>query len=694
MSTALAPFDVLKPLVGLALVGQLACAAAADGPPPSIPRGMLDLSWVDASVAPGDGFFAYANGKWERATTIPADRSRYGTGGQLEELVERRTYELIRELAGSRAGTGSEERKIGDYYASFMDESSIEANGLKPLRPLIDRIQAINTRDSLAREFGRQLRADVDVFNDTNLYTDRLFGLWVAQDLDSPVRYLPFLLQGGLGMPNRTFYLDASVSMTQIRARYRSHVTAMLKLADVPDARARAERVVALERRIAQVHWSRERTEDVRQGNNHWAAPDFTARAAGLDWEAFFSAAGLDRQRDFVVWQPDALIGIAALVGSEPLATWKDYLIVHALEHHAAYLPKRFVDEHFAFYGRVLDGTPSQRLRWKRAVGATNDALGEAVGKQYVHRYFPASEKARAQAMVQDLVRAFARRIDRLTWMAPQTKIEAKAKLDSLKVHVGYPDKWRDYGELEVVRGDALGNFQRAELFEYRRNVRKLDQPVDRDEWVMTPQTVNAVNLPAMNALNFPAAILQPPFFDPEQTVPMNYGSTGATIGHEISHSFDDEGALFDSTGRLRNWWTAEDFAHFKASSEQLVQQYDSYRPFPDLAVNGRQTLSENIADLAGLVAAYDAYRIALAGQPASVVQGLSGDQQFFVSFAQSWRSKSRESWERQMIITDGHAPPQFRVETVRNVDAWYEAFQVVPGQRRYLAPNDRVRIW
>jgi predicted metalloendopeptidase len=432
---------------------------------------------------------------------------------------------------------------------------------------------------------------------------------------------------------------------------------------------------------------------DVVKGNNHWTRGT-SKKAPGLDWTAFFTEAGLGDQSVFVVWQPSAVTGISALVADQPLEVWKDYLGYHAIESASAFLPKAFGDEEFAFHTQVLTGTPKQRERWKRGVSFTSGALGDAVGKLYVQRHFPPSEKARAQEMVRNLMEAFRQRIDRLDWMAPETKARAKAKLATLKVGVGYPDKWLDYSGLEIVRGDALGNAARAELFRYRRNLKKLGQPIDRAEWVMTPQTVNAVNLPVMNAMNFPAAILQPPYFDSARTAAMNYGATGATIGHEVSHSFDDQGALFDETGKLQNWWTKEDFAHFQSSSAQLVKQYDGYRPFPDLAVNGKLTLSENIADVAGLAAAYDAYRLSLGGKPAPVVQGLSGDQQFFLAFTQSWRSKIREPALRQRILTDSHAPGQYRSDTVRNLDAWYDAFDVKPGRALYLAPADRVRVW
>ncbi len=684
-------------LAAAALLG-LAFAPAAlpePGPASTAPAAHgIDLAGIDHSVAPGDNFFAYANGTWLKTTEIPADRSAFGTSSMLDELSRQRTAALIKEAASRQAPAGSEARKIGDYYTSFLDEAGIERKGLKPLVPALERIATISDRQALARILGGTLRADVDAFNNTHLHTSNLLGLWVAQDLDEPAKYSPFLLQGGLGMPDREYYLDPSPRMSDIRSRYQAHIAAVLKLAHVADSEAKAARILDLERQIAQTHWSRAESEDVVKGNNHWARPEFEKKAPGLDWAAFFTAAGLADQPVFVVWQPSAVTGISALVAAQPLDTWKDYLTFRAIERASAFLPKAFVEESFAFYSQVLTGTPKQRDRWKRAVDATSSALGEAVGKLYAERYFPPSEKARAQEMVRNLTEAFRRRIDRLDWMAPETRARAKAKLAVLKVGVGYPDKWRDYSGLEVVRGDALGNAERAAMFEYRRNLAKLGRPIDRTEWVMTPQTVNAVNLPVMNALNFPAAILQPPYFDSRRTAAMNYGGIGATIGHEISHSFDDQGALFDETGKLHNWWKTEDFAHFQSSSAALVKQYDAYRPFPDLAVKGKQTLSENIADVAGLAAAYDAYRLSLGGKEAPVVQELSGDQQFFLAFAQSWRTKFREPALRQRIVTDSHSPAEYRGDTVRNLDAWYAAFDVKPGQALYLAPADRVRVW
>jgi len=679
-------------VTALISLGLVLASPAADSPAAAVHG--LDLAAIDRSIKPGVDFFAYANGNWLKTAQIPADRSSYGSDAMLIELTNKRTAALIREADVRSASQSAETRQIGDYYASFMDETGIEARGLTPLAPALQRIAAIADRAALSRELGGSVLADVDVLNNTNLYTDNLFGLWFAADLSDPTRYIPFVLQGGLDMPDRDYYLDGSTRMAAIRGEYKAHIERVLTLAHLANAHAKAGRIFDLEHRIATVHWSREDSEDVLKGNNRWTRRDFEVRAPGIDWPIFFKAARLEAQSEFTVWQPSAVTGIAALVASESLDTWRDYLAFHAIEHAATYLPKAFVVENFAFHGKVLAGTQALRERWKRGVDATSAALGEAVGKLYVQRYFSPAEKTRAEALVASLVAAFGQRIDNLDWMAPQTKVKAKEKLATLKVGVGYPDKWRDYSGLKVIRGDALGNFERSQQFEYQRNLAKLGKPVDRSEWVMNPQLVNAVNLPALNSLNFPAAILQPPYFDPARPAVMDYGATGATIGHEISHSFDDQGALFDAGGRLHNWWTKEDLAHFKASAARLVAQYNTYRPFPDLAVNGKQTLSENIADVAGLSVAYDAYRASLHGKDASAAQGFSADQQFFLSFAQSWQQKIREPALRQRIVTDGHAPAAYRADTVRNLDAWYPAFDVKPGEALYLARQDRVHIW
>jgi putative endopeptidase len=682
-------------LAGLCVV----LAPCAQGATPAgdavLPAG-FDPAGMDRSVAPGASFFAYANGTWLRNNEIPSDKSSYGTWSQVEDLVQQRLADLIQHPAAGPQNAGSEARLIGDYYASFMDEERIEALGLGPMHPILKSIEAIANRAQLAQFLGGTLRTDVDILNNTNFDTDNLFGLWIAQDLDHPDRYAPFLLQGGLGMPDRSYYLDASGRMADIRAKYTAHMAAILKLAGVADAAARAARIAALERRIAAVHWSREASEDVLKGDNHWPRREFGGKAPGLDWEKFFAAAGLPAtQQDLIVWQPSAVTGIAALVASQPLATWKDYLMLHALDHRAAFLPKAIVAEDFAFYGATINGTPELRVRWKRAIDATNDALGDAVGKLYAARYFSPAAKARIEAVVEQLRAAFTRRIDSLDWMAPETKASAKAKVATLKVGVGYPDRWRDYAGLNVVAGDAFGNAERSSLFEYSHQLAKLGRPVDRSEWVTEPQTVNAFNLPAMNALNFPAGTLEPPFFDPDGDAAHNFGAIGTIIGHEISHSFDDQGAAFDASGRLKNWWTPEDLAHFHAAGAKLVRQFNAYRPFPDLAVNGQQTLSENIADLGGLVAALDAYRQEVGGRRYDAdAEGFTGEQRFFLSFGQNWREKDREPTLRKHVLADGHAPDEYRASTVRNVDGWYKAFDIQPGQPLYLAPADRVAVW
>ena len=480
-------------------------------------------------------------------------------------------------------------------------------------------------------------------------------------------------------------------------SRYERSITVTsrrcLKLAGIADAQTRAERIFALESKIAAIHATRVESEDVHTATR-WQKDELPSKAPGLDWPTLLEAAQLNEASVFLVWHPKAVTGLSALVASEPLEAWKDWLAFHTIEEAADFLPRAFVTEHFDFHGKALYGIPQLRERWQRGADFTSTALGEAVGKLYVERYFPPEVKAKVKAMADDLKRAFGNRIDSLVWMSQATKSRAKEKLATLIVGVGYPDQWQDYASLKMIKGDALGNLQRAQSFEYRRQLAKLHQPVDRHEWWMTPQTVNAVNLPLQNALNFPAAILQPPFFDPASDDAHNYGAMGAIIGHEISHSFDDQGSQFDAHGRLANWWTKEDFEHFKAAGEALAAQYDAYHPFPDLAVNGQQTLSENIADLAGLAVALDAYALSVHGKPAAVLDGFTGEQRFFIAFGQSWRSKMREAALRNRITTDGHAPALYRAATVRNLDAWYTAFSVTPEQKMYLAPKDRVRIW
>lgn len=650
-------------------------------------------------VLPGDDFFTWANGQWLAQTPIPPDRNSWGAGGELVEQTNERIRTLIEALA-SKPETSGPARQVVDYYRAMQDEATIEARGLTALNPLLQSIAAMQNKADLARVLGSGLRVDVDPLNNTDFHTGNLFGMWIAQDMNQPEQYAPYLLQGGLGMPDKVYYLSQDARSRSLRKQYQAHIAAMLKLAGFgqTDAQAqqRAARVLALETLIAKTHASRQESEEVKHANNPWQRKDFAQKAPGLDWNVYFEAAQLTKQSHFIVWHPQAVKGEAALVGKIPLATWQDWLRFHALDHASDALPRAFRTQAFDFHQRTLRGTPQMALRWKQALDATNGALPDAVGQIYVERYFPPENKARIQDMVRHISTAFGKRIEQLEWMTPATKQAARAKLDSLVVGIGYPDKWKSYAGLNVQPDDALGNLLRSEQFHTRTQLARLGQPVDRHEWDMPAQVVNAVNLPMQNALNFPAAILQPPFFDPDASDAANYGATGATIGHEISHSFDDQGAQFDATGRLRNWWSETDARHFSQAANMLVAQYSAYQPFPDLALNGQLTLSENLADLAGLAAAYDGMLLAEASKPAGTPAPDSNarDQAFFKGYAVSWRNKMRDNALRQRILTDGHSPAPWRTATVRNLDAWYKAFNVQPGQKLYLAPQQRVKVW
>jgi endothelin-converting enzyme/putative endopeptidase len=573
-----------------------------------------------------------------------------------------------------------------------MNEAGIEAKGVAPLRAHLDEIAAIGDKKQLAYALGKTLRADVDALNNTNYHTPNIFGLWVAPGFQDSEHYTAYLMQGGLQLPDREYYLADSEHMKNVRAKYETHITAMLKLAGFSDTEMRAKRIVDLEHSIAQSHRSLAENEDIHKADTMWKQADFSSKAPGLDWSEYFRGAGLSHVNNFDVWQPDAFTKEAALVESRPLETWKDWLAFHLVEAYSGVLPKAFNDERFSFVGKVLSGAQQQRPRWQRGVFVVDGLLGDVVGQVYAKRYFSPEAKAQAQAMVANLITAFHKRIDALDWMNASTKAEAQAKLSTLYVGIGYPETWHDYSNFEVKPDDAFGNIWRGNFSEYQRQIARLGKPVDKKEWSMTPQTVNAVNLPLQNALNFPAAILQPPFYDPQAPAAANYGAIGTVIGHEISHTFDTLGSTFDSKGRLRNWWTPEDLKHFEASTQRLADQYDTYKPFPDLAINGKQTLAENIADVAGISAAYDGYKAS--GKPAPAVAGFSSDQQFFIAFGQNWGEKAREAALRQQVMTDPHSPGEYRADNVRNIDAWYSAFDVKPGEKLYLTPNERVRIW
>lgn len=656
----------------------------------------VDKAYMDPSVKPGDNFDTYANGGWRKTAEIPADRSSIGVGLDVSLRAEARTAAIIKGAAATKGAPGSDQQRIADYYAAYTDTNGIEARGLTPIQASLSAIAAIKDKSDLSRAIGAAMRSDTDPFNNNNYAsTNDLFGLFVSQDLNQPSRNVPYLMQGGLGLPDRDYYLSDKPEMAEIRTAYQAYLTQLMQLAGLSDPQGRAARVFALETKIAAAQTDIIASQDAHKGDNPWTRADFDKRAPGLDWTAFWTAAGLPAgQRDFIAWQPDAITKLSALVASEPLQSWQDWLAFHTINQVTSVLPKAIDDASFGFYGRTLTGTPAQQPREKRGIAAVNGALGEAVGKIYAQRYFPASSKTEIQTMVKNIVGAFDRRVAALDWMAPATKAEARRKLAVLKVGVGYPDHWWNYPKFAVRADDPVGNAQRARLALYRYHLSKLGKPVDRSEWWMTPQTVNAVNLPLQNALNFPAAILESPYFDPKFDAAANYGAIGSVIGHEISHSFDNLGADFDSTGRLHNWWTPADLKRFEAAGQALVAQYSAYEALPGLHLNGEQELGENIADVAGLTAAYEAYKASLGGKPAPVIDGLTGDQRFFLAFAQGWRSKMRDRALRARIATDVHAPAPWRVLTVRNLDAWYAPFHVQPGQALYLPPEKRVHVW
>jgi putative endopeptidase len=654
----------------------------------------IQVANIDRSVKPGNNFFLYANGDWIKRTEIPNDRASVGVFSILDDLANKRTAGLIQEVSKANAAAGSPQRKIADLYNSYMDAKAIESKGLAPIKPHLEKIAAIRDRKELAFALGASMRADVDALNNTNFHTPNLFGLWAAPDFNDSAHYTAYLLQGGLQLPDREYYVSDNEQMKKTREEYQEHVSAMLKLAGFDDAAARATRIVDLEHKIAETHTSLADNEDIHKADNPWNRSDFETKAPGLDWNEFFRGAELSQQEKFIVWQPTAFAGESQLVASESLDTWKDWLAFHLIEFYAGVLPKTLDDEHFAFFGKALNGIPQQRPRWQRGVVIVNGLLGDDVGRIYARRYFSPEAKAQGETMVRNIVEAFRKRIDALAWMDPATKAEAKAKLSSLYVGIGYPENWHDYSRLEIKPNDIFGNLWRGSQFHYHYALSRLGKNVDRKEWSMTPQTVNAVNLPLQNALNFPAAILQPPFFDPKAPSVVNYGAIGSIIGHEVSHTFDTEGSTFDATGALRNWWTPDDLKHFEEATAKLVAQYDTYKPFPDLHVNGKQTIAENIADLGGISASYDGYRASLGGKEAPTQDDFTGDQQFFIAFGQNWASKMRPAALRQRVLTDEHSPAEYRADTVRNVDAWYAAFDVKPGETLYLAPEERVRIW
>ncbi len=646
-------------------------------PKPTFGTYGFDTAGMDAAIAPGDDFYNYANGTWAKNTPIPSDKSNYGSFNLLDDLSKQRTHDILEE---ARNDPNS---KIGTAYAAYLDTAAIDAKGLAPIQPWLDQIKAARTKADLTALYAQADRNGVR----------GLFGTYVGQDDKNPEAYALNLGQGGIGMPDRDYYLSKDAKLVETKAAYEKHLANVLTLAGEPNAAARAKAIVDLETKIAQAHWTRIDSRDANKTYNKMTVAELAKKAPGFDFKGFFAAIGAPVD-SVIVAQPSAVTGIAGLLRTTPIAVFKDQLLVRSLDNFADVLPSAFDKEQFAFYGTTLSGTPEQEARWKRAVNFTTDAISDEVSKVYVAKYFPPETKAAADQLVKNVIAAMGRRIDQLDWMAPETKAKAHAKLAAFTPKIGYPDRWHDYSALKIVAGDAYGNNVRANNWAHEDNVSKLGQPIRRWEWGMTPMEINAYANFGMVEIVFPAAILQPPFFDPNADPAVNYGGIGAVIGHELSHHFDDQGAKYNAEGRLTDWWTAADVAAFKARTDALVAQYDQYEPLPGMHVKGALTLGENVADLAGLTVAYDAYKHSLNGQPAPEIDGTTGDQRFYLGWAQVWRRNYREANLRQRLLTDPHSPSQQRAWVVRNLDPWYGAFSPAPGAKLFLTPDKRVRIW
>jgi len=639
---------------------------------------------MDLSVKPGDNFFKYVNGTWLANTDIPADKSTYGGFSILADLSEERVKKIIEEASAMDAASGSEEQKIGDMYAAFMDVDAIEAAGLTPIRGDLATIAAAKSHDDIAR-----------LMADPALGLRSVVAPFVSVDLKDVQNYIVYLTQAGLGMPNRDYYLDKDEKSEGIRKAYLTYLSSMLETAGVEDALARAQDIVAFETALAGVHWTPTARRDRSKTYNKRSLDELKTAAAGMPWDVMLETAGLKGQTSFVVRETDAIEGTAKIFASTDVETLKNYLAVSYLSSKSAYLPKAIDDANFNFYGKTLRGTEVQRDRWKRGVSQIDGMMGEMVGKVYVKKHFPPAAKTEMDKLISNLRAAFKDGIDNLEWMDEKTKVEAQDKLAKFNPKIGYPDKWTDYSELKVDRNDLIGTVKSASVWGWKDNISKLGGPIDRDEWGMNPQTVNAYYRPDLNEIVFPAAILQAPFFDPAADPAVNYGGIGAVIGHEMGHGFDDQGRKTDGNGEQRDWWTEEDGKAFEARSGALVDQFNQYEPLPGEFVNGKFTLGENIGDLTGLTMGYAAYKRSLNGKEAPVIDGMTGDQRFFLAYGQIWQRKFRDAALSNRLKTDPHSPGEYRANgIVRNFDAWYEAFDVQPGDALYLPPEKRVKIW
>ncbi|NIJ36158.1 putative endopeptidase [Sphingopyxis panaciterrae] len=676
MATAALGAFLLGALPAMAQETTATAPAAQTAAKPEIGDFGFDTTGMDKSVQPGDDFYAFANGTWAKNTQIPADKSNYGMFTALGDLSQKRTQEIL------EAAKGDPNSMIGRAYASYLDSAAVEAKGLAPIQPWLNKIRSVD-KAGLAALLAEADRSGVSHF----------FGGYVGQDDKNPDVYIYSMGQGGIGMPDRDFYLKDGERNAKLQAAYVKHLENVLTLAGEKDAAARAQAIYAFEKQIATVHWDKNDSSDAVKVYNKMTIGQLAQSAPGFDWTTFIRGVGV-KENALLVAQPSAFTGEAKLLADAPIGVIRDILIVRSLDGFSDVLPDAVAQEAFAFYGTALSGTPQMQERWKRAVDFTTGNLGEAVGQDYVAKYFPPETKAAMDGLVKNVLAALDTRIGNLTWMQPATKVKAKKKLANFTTKIGYPDRWKDYGKLEIKADDLFGNSLRSNQFAHDDNIGRLGGPIRRWEWGMTPMEVNAYANFGMNEIVFPAAILQPPFFDPKADAAINYGGIGAVIGHEISHHFDDQGAKYDETGKLADWWTPADVAAFEAAGKALVAQYDAYEVLPGEKLDGTFTLGENIGDLAGLTIAYDAYKKSLGGKEAPVLGGLTGDQRFFLGWAQVWRRNYREQNLSQRITTDPHSPSIQRSWVSRNLDPWYKAYNVKEGQKLYLAPKDRVRIW
>jgi putative endopeptidase len=657
----------------------------APAPGPVLASG-VDGAYIDRSVRPQDDVYRYLNGKWLDTFELPVDKGTYGTIAAIADRTELQLRSLVTDLAAAPTQPGSDAQKIADLYASFMDVARLEGLGLAPLRPQFAAIDAVTTKQGIPALIAHLNRIGAGAPYD----------LGIGQDPKDSTRYAVIIGQSGLGLPDRDYYLKDDAKLKDVRVKYLAHVEKMLRMAGLTQARRHAADIVKLETALAQLQWTRVENRDPVKTYNKTSIAELATLTPGYDWRNYLSDSGIYGKVDYVVIrQPSYFSGLAKLIATTPLPVWKSYFKWQVLSAAAPYLSQAFVAERFAFGGTALRGIPENRPRWKRGIALTDESLGEALGKLYVEKYFPPANKARAQRLVANLLEAYRLDIDKLEWMSPETKRGAQAKLAKLVTKIGYPDTWRDYGSLRIVRDDLWGNVLRATAFEYQHDIDKLGKPIDRDEWHMTPQTVNAYYNPPMNEIVFPAAILQPPLFDVQADDAVNYGGIGAVIGHEISHGFDDQGSQFDADGNLHDWFTHEDHEKFAAKTRALVAQYARYEPVAGFHVNGELTLGENIADNAGLAIAYQAYRLSLGGAVAPVIDGMSGEQRFYFGWVQVWRGKTRESEAIQRVKTDPHSPVAVRGRApLVNQPGFYAAFGVKEGDAMYLAPAQRVGIW